>query len=241
MRYRLDLQYDGTTYHGWQIQPNAPSVEAEIEKALSTILREPIDAVGCGRTDTGVHASFFTAHFDYNKEIDTQKLTYKLRQFLPESIAIINTRPVGDDFHARFSAISRAYVYRVQFRNNPFDRHFSHQVSGDLDIQLMNKSCRDLLGEHKFSAFCKGVPSGNHYRCNVLRAEWFSTNEGIEFHISANRFLRNMVRAIVGTQLEIGRGKIDLESHKNMINGGSRSDAGMSAPAKGLTLCEVVY
>lgn len=241
MRYRLDLQYDGTAYHGWQIQPNAPSVEAEIENALSTLLREPIDAVGCGRTDTGVHASFFTAHFDTLQEIDTQQLSYKLRQFLPDSIGIIQTSRVSDDFHARFSAVSRSYVYRIQYRNNPFYRHFAHQISGDLNLELMNKSCLDLLGEHEFSAFCKGVPSGNHYRCTVLRAEWISTNKGIEFHISANRFLRNMVRAIVGTQLEIGRGRLDLDTHKKMIQGGNRSDAGMSVPAKGLTLCEVNY
>jgi len=241
MRYRLDLQYDGTDFHGWQIQPNAHSVEAEIEKALSTILRETIDCVGCGRTDTGVHASFFTAHFDSIQPIDCEQLAYKLRHLVPETIGILGVTLVEDDFHARFSALSRSYIYRLQYQNNPFNRHFCHLVRPDLDIQLMNESCQDLIGEHEFSAFCKGAPSSDHYRCTVLQAHWISDNDGAEFHISANRFLRNMVRAIVGTQLEIGRGKLTLEKHRELILGGTRSEAGMSVPARGLTLCEVVY
>jgi tRNA pseudouridine38-40 synthase len=241
MRYRIDLQYDGSNYHGWQIQPNAITVEETIEKALGTLLRSPIDVVGCGRTDTGVHASFFTAHFDFELPVNTEELLHKLRQIIAPDIGILNIRAVSPDFHARFSAQSRSYVYQIQFRNNPFTQRFSFLFLGEIDISLMNISCSDLVGEHSFSAFCKGNPSGEHYRCRVTEAHWKESAEGISFHITANRFLRNMVRAIVGTQLDIGRGRISREEHQKLISGGTRSEAGISVPAKGLFLTEVTY
>ena len=241
MRYRLDLQYDGTDYHGWQIQPSAPSVEAEVENALATLLQVPIDVIGCGRTDTGVHASFYTAHFDIDNLIDPQILLYKLQKILPPSIAIIAIVPVSEDFHARFSAISRSYIYRIIQNKDPFKTRHTYLFQGKLDLELMNISCQDLLGTHEFAAFCKGQPSTDHYRCNVSQAQWNTVENGLEFHISANRFLRNMVRAIVGTQLDIGMGKMSLEAHRRLIAEGRRSDAGKSVPAHGLTLSDVHY
>lgn len=241
VRYRINLQYDGTDFHGWQIQPNALTVEEALEHAMSTILRTNIDVIGCGRTDTGVHASFYCAHFDSYEELQTEDLTYKLNHLLPRTIAILNIDAVSNDFHARFSASSRSYVYHIQKRPNPFKDRYSFLYSGEVDVNAMNQSCKDLLGEHSFSAFCKGTPSGEHYRCTIIRAEWMEHEEGFEFHITANRFLRNMVRAIVGTQLEIGRGKLNLASHRNLIEGGSRSEAGISVPAKGLFLTQVSY
>ena len=241
MRYRLDLQYDGTDYHGLQIQPSAPSVEAEVENALATLLQKPIDVIGCGRTDTGVHASFYTAHFDTDLPVEPQNLLYKLQKILPPSIAIIAIMPVSEDFHARFSAISRSYIYRIIQNKDPFKTRHTYLYQGNIDLGLMNQSCQDLMGTHEFAAFCKGQPSTDHYRCTISQACWNITDNGLEFHITANRFLRNMVRAIVGTQLEIGMGKISLEAHRKLIAGGRRSDAGKSVPAHGLTLSDVQY
>ncbi len=240
-RYRLDLQFDGTDFHGWQIQPSAHSVEAEVENALFTLLQVPIDLIGCGRTDTGVHASFYTAHFDTDLPIDAINLMYKLQKILPPSIAIIAIGPVSNEFHARFSAISRSYIYRIIHNKDPFKTRYAYLFLGKLDLDLMNASCKDLMGTHEFSAFCKGQPSTDHYRCNVSQAHWKQIENGLEFHISANRFLRNMVRAIVGTQLDIGTGKMNLEEHRKLIAEGRRSDAGKSVPAHGLTLSDVNY
>ncbi len=241
MRFRLDLQYEGSDYCGWQIQPDAPSVESEIEKALATLLQENIDVIGCGRTDTGVHASFYTAHFDTELAIEPVTLSYKLQKILPPSIAIIAIAPANPDFHARFSALSRSYIYRIIQQKDPFKTRHAYLFPGKLDFDLMNRSCKDLLGTHEFTAFCKGQPSTDHYRCKVTVAHWISTPEGLEFHISANRFLRNMVRAIVGTQLDIGTGKMSIEQHQKIIAEGRRADAGKSVPAHGLYLSAVAY
>lgn len=241
MRFRLDLQYDGTDYHGWQIQPNARSVEETLETALGTLLRTPIDLVGCGRTDTGVHASHYVAHFDTEVNVDTEQLLYKLQQLVPSDIGLLHLTETHPDFHARFSAISRSYTYKIIKRNDPFLRRYAFLFSGEIDLNAMNLSCQHYLGEHEFSAFCKGVPSGNHFRCYVHRAEWISTDNGYEFHITANRFLRNMVRAIVGTQLEIGRHKLTLDAHRALVANGKRSEAGMSVVAHGLFLSEIHY
>lgn len=240
-RYRLDLQFDGSDYHGWQIQPSAHSVEAEVENALFTLLQVPIDLIGCGRTDTGVHASFYTAHFDIDLPIDCQNLSYKLQKILPPSIAIIAIQPESNEFHARFSAISRSYIYRIIQNKDPFQSRYAYLFLGKLDLDVMNASCKDIMGTHEFLAFCKGQPSTDHYRCSISQAHWKTTEIGLEFHISANRFLRNMVRAIVGTQLDIGTGKMNLDEHRKLIAEGRRSDAGKSVPAHGLTLSAVNY
>ncbi len=241
MRFRLDLQYEGSDYCGWQIQPDAPSVESEIEKALAILLQENIDVIGCGRTDTGVHASFYTAHFDTDLLIDTGTLLYKLQKILPPSIAIIAITPASSDFHARFSAKSRSYIYRLIQQKDPFETRHAYLYLGKLNLELMNTSCKDLIGTHEFTAFCKGQPSTDHYRCTVTQAHWIQTSKGLEFRISANRFLRNMVRAIVGTQIDIGTGKMSLDQHQRILVEGRRSDAGKSVPAHGLYLSAVEY
>lgn len=242
MRYRLDLQYDGTHYHGWQIQPNSNTVEGSIEGALNTILRKDIDIIGCGRTDTGVHARSFTAHFDCNQQIDCTLVIHSLRSILPNDITVHSITETNDDFHARFSATSRSYEYHILRKPDPFLRNYAWYYNGKLDRDLMIKSCRDLLGEHEFKAFCKGEPSGDHYRCTISRAEWeFKDEHHWVLHLTANRFLRNMVRAIVGTQLLIGKEKMSPEEHRRLIQTGERSEAGMSVPACGLTLAKVEY
>ncbi len=248
-RYRLNLRYDGKNFHGWQIQNNAPSVQEAIQNALTILLKSSIEIVGCGRTDTGVHAHFYTAHFDFDllQQSDLDQLVYRLNNLLPSSICILDCNPVNEDFHARFSATKRGYKYFLERNKNPFNENYSWHYPHPLDIKAMNSAATLMLGKHHFQSFCKGEAPNNSYECEVFRAEWQCIgatefqSEQIVFSIEANRFLRNMVRATVGTLLLVGRGKIDIEEFQRILDAKNRSDAGNSVPAKGLFLWSIEY
>lgn len=240
-RYFLYVQYDGTNYHGWQVQPNATSVQEEIENALSIIFQEKMAIVGAGRTDTGVHANCLVAHFDYKKEISLRDVKFKLNNVLSHSISIDDISEVKTDFHARFDATSRTYEYRIAHSKNPFLMNTSFLVARELDVQKMNAAAQLLLGEKDFSCFSKSNTQTHTNNCNVMLARWEKTSYGILFTIKANRFLRNMVRAIVGTLLEVGEGKRSVESLEELITSKNRSNAGFSVPAKGLFLVDIEY
>ena len=244
MRYFNHLAYNGTPFVGWQIQPNGNSVQAEIQNAISILLKEPIEIVGCGRTDTGVHASSFYAHFDFKTELSDQKkewLCHKLNGILPKEIVIFSLFNVADDLHARFSALDRTYKYYVNIYKNPFTFPFAYRVHEPLNLQLMNEACEYLKQTEDFTSFSKLHTQVNNNICSVTHAEWNIENDQLVFTITANRFLRNMVRAIVGTLLELGKEKISLDKFQDIINQKDRSKAGKSVPAHALFLENVRY
>lgn len=252
-RYFLQLSYDGANYHGWQIQPNGTSVEETIEKSLSTLLRQPIDITGAGRTDTGVNASMMVAHFDADESIvgDCGQLAYRLNRILPRDIAIQKIKAVDSEMHARFSAKSRTYHYYIHTRKNPFLRRYSWEVHYQLDFDLMNTAARYLIGEKDFKCFCKTGADVKTTICNVTDAHFEAPsaettlaegNSGQRmFVITANRFLRNMVRAVVGTLIDVGRGRITIDDFKKIVDSGTRSDAGESVPGNALFLSDIKY
>ena len=241
-RYFLQLSYNGTRYFGWQKQPNAISVQEVIEKALSTVLRAEIAVVGAGRTDTGVHASFYVAHFDVSNEIaEPEKLMYHLNRFLPGDIAIQKIWKVGNDLHARFSAISRTYKYFISTVKDPFQTETSFQYTGFLDVEKMNEAALVLYEYQDFTSFSKLHTDVKTNNCKIFQAEWKTENNQLVFTIKADRFLRNMVRAIVGTLLEVGKGKITVDDFRKIIERQDRRAAGTSAPAHGLFLVDIEY
>ena len=241
-RYFLYFKYDGMAYHGWQVQPNARTVQEELQRALSTLLREDVSVTGAGRTDTGVHARMMVAHFDTDKDIDCPQLVYKLNRLLPRDISADKVMPVSDDMHARFSAVSRTYRYYVHLRKDPFRRAYSCELFYDLDFDKMNRAAAMLLGHDDFAAICKSNSDVKTTLCNVTEARWVKDGEYCwHFVITANRFLRNMVRAVVGTLVDVGRGRVSLEGFKDIIDGGSRSDAGESMPGNALFLENIAY
>lgn len=241
-RYFIRLSYDGTNYHGWQIQPNGNSVQEEIQKALTTILRTDMEIVGAGRTDAGVHASDMAAHFDIDREIDGGQLTYRLNRILPRDIAIKSVYEVSEDMHARFSAVSRTYHYYIHTQKDPFLRKYSCELHYDLDFQLMNEAASHLLNVSDFKAFCKSHTDVKTTLCNVTEARWVKQSDySWYFVISANRFLRNMVRAVVGTLIEVGRRRISIEEFDSIVEGRERTQAGESMPGNALFLEEVKY
>ena len=242
MRYFVTLSYDGTRYHGWQIQPNGDSIQERLQGALSILLRAEIGVTGAGRTDAGVHARMMVAHFDYDGELDGKQLCYKLNRLLPYDIAVQQVEQVADDLHARFSATSRTYHYYVHTRKDPFLRHYSLELHYQLDYELMNEAGRILMEYEDFGAFCKSGSDVKTTICHVTHAQWHQTSPTEWFfEITANRFLRNMVRAVVGTLIEVGRDKMTLEEFRQVIEGGRRTQAGESMPAKALSLVRVVY
>ncbi len=243
MRYFITLQYDGKNYHGWQIQPNAITVEETVEKALATIFRQSIDIVGAGRTDTGVHASMMVCHFDTPHPIeDCGQLTYKLNKILPNDVCINKIEHVDDDMHARFSAKKRTYHYHIHVRKDAFLKDYSYYLSYPLDFGKMNEACNILIEQTDFRAFCKAGSDTKTTECTIYEAKWEKTHENsFTFIITANRFLRNMVRAIVGTLIEVGRGKITPSEFQYIIQNGSRNDAGDSVPAHALFLTNIEY
>ena len=241
-RYFIQLSYKGTNYHGWQIQPNAISVQEVLEKTLSTVLRQKVEVVGAGRTDTGVHASFFVLHFDVNEELnDLENLVYKLNSLLPTDIAIQKIWQVANDLHARFSAVSRTYKYYISTKINPFKADTSFKYLLPLDIGKMNEAARILAEYEDFTSFSRLHTDVKTNNCKILWAEWEVLNTQLIFTIKADRFLRNMVRAIVGTLLEVGKGKLSLNDFRKIIKAKDRAAAGASAPAKGLFLVDVEY
>jgi len=241
-RYFLQCSYKGTNYHGWQIQPNAISVQEVFEDALSKILREKIAVVGAGRTDTGVHASFFILHFDVNSRINENlDLVYKLNSFLPSDIAVQKIWPVNKELHARFSAVSRTYKYYISTEKNPFNTEYSYKYVKPLDVEQMNKATRLLLNYEDFTSFSRLHTDVKTNNCKILQAEWMMEKKQLIFTIQADRFLRNMVRAIVGTLLEVGKGKLNIHQFREIIEKKDRDAAGASAPAQGLFLVDIEY
>ena len=240
MRYFIDISYDGSNYHGWQIQPNADTVQHQINLAFSTILNEEINVLGAGRTDTGVHAKKMIAHFDTNQTIDFEKFKYRINGFLKNDISLNDIYKVKDNAHARFSAISRTYEYRVSRTKNPFSVN-SYFLLRDLDFQSMKKACKFLHGSHDYTSFAKLHSENYTNNCEVYIANWKEDENLLIFTIKANRFLRNMVRAIVGTLIEIGEGKISFSDIETILMSKDRAKAGYSVPANGLSLIDIEY
>lgn len=244
MRYFMTLAYDGSAYHGWQIQPHSVSVQEQVQNALSTLLQKTVEIVGAGRTDTGVHASKMVAHFDLDEtdSIDCGQMVYRLNKILPRDIAIQRIEPVGDEMHARFSAVSRTYHYYVHTSKNPFLRHYSWQVYGNPDFELMNRAAETIKEYKDFTSFSKVNTDTKTNDCTISEVHWDKVGDGQwRFTITANRFLRNMVRAIVGTLMEVGRGKMSIEQLRNVIEAKDRCRAGDSVPGNALFLVDVKY
>ncbi len=241
LRYFIELSYNGKNYHGWQIQPDAISIQEKINNALSTVLQEKIDVVGAGRTDTGVHASQMFAHFDVNKTL-VNELVFKLNSLLPNDIVIKKIYEVEEGKHARFDAVSRSYEYKIWLGRNPFLLDFSWQIhTKKPDVYLMNEAAKLLLEYENFQCFSKVKTDVYTYNCTVTEAVWKQKGDGLTFHITANRFLRNMVRAIVGTLIDVGMHKTTINHFKSIIESKNRSKAGLSVPAKGLFLTKIKY
>lgn len=252
MRYFVTLSYDGTQYHGWQIQPNGVSVQEVLQKALSTLLRKPIEVTGAGRTDAGVHASMMVAHFDWpaahegegceEMPLDCTQLTYKLNRLLPPDVAVQAVRPVGPEMHARFSATRRTYHYYIHTHKNPFLRGYSWQVNVPLDFALMNEAAQVLLEYSDFTSFSKTGTDVKTNICQLTEARWEQLKPGEwRFTVSANRFLRNMVRAIVGTLVEVGRHRMTISQMRHAIEAKDRQRAGESVPGHALYLTNIEY
>ena len=241
MRYFIELSYKGTAYHGWQIQPHENSVQAELNNYIGEILQETVMVVGAGRTDAGVHAKQMFAHFDTNKELNTS-FVYKFNAVLPHDIVIHQISKVAEEAHARFDALSRSYEYHIWLGRTPFLTDLIWQLyQQQLAIETMNKAAALLLEYTDFECFSKVKTDVKTFNCNITEAFWVQEGSQLTFHITANRFLRNMVRAIVGTLIEVGQGKRSVEDFKNVIESKKRSEAGWSVPAQGLFLSEVKY
>jgi tRNA pseudouridine38-40 synthase len=242
-RYFIELAYDGTNYHGWQVQPNAVAVQELLDKALTTLLRQPVETTGCGRTDTGVHAKDFFAHLDVEVVDDKPSTIDKrsLNALLPHDIAIKSIIPIHAGAHARFDATLRSYEYHIHFEKNPFLNGYSWLLRDKPDLELMNRAAAIVMEYTDFSCFSKSNTQVKTNNCKIAKAEWVETENGIVFHISADRFLRNMVRAIVGTLLMVGKGEMQPEDIRQIIESKNRSNAGMSVPACGLYLTEIKY
>lgn len=242
MRYFIYLCYDGTSYHGWQIQPKDNSVQETLMKALSTFLRQEIEVVGAGRTDTGVHARLMVAHFDYDGVLDTNAVADKLNRLLPSDISVYRVCRVKHDAHARFDATSRTYRYYITTAKNALNRHYTWRIYQPLNIDSMNKAAQMLFEYKDFTSFSKLHTDVKTNNCHIMQAEWKQTGESeYVFTIQADRFLRNMVRAIVGTLVDVGRGKISLEEFRKVIEDKNRCSAGNSVPANALFLEEITY
>ena len=241
MRYFIELSYNGKNYHGWQIQPDAVSVQEKLNDALSTIFQEKIEVVGAGRTDSGVHASQMFAHFDIEKELE-KEVVFRINSILPNDIAVSQVFLVNNEKHARFDATSRSYEYKIWLGRNPFLLDFSWQIhSQKPNVDLMNKAAKLLLEYTDFQTFSKVKTEVYTFNCDITEAYWIQNKNELIFHISANRFLRNMVRAIVGTLLDVGLGKISIKDFKQIIESKNRANAGLSVPAKGLFLTHIKY
>ncbi|UEG53921.1 tRNA pseudouridine(38-40) synthase TruA [Mucilaginibacter daejeonensis] len=253
-RYFLELAYNGTHYHGWQLQPNAVTVQQRLNEALAILLRQPVETIGAGRTDTGVHARQLYVHFDAPQPpeggaevggmmpFDWQRSSFRgLAGLLPYDIAVKRIIPVHADAHARFDATQRSYEYHMHFQKDPFKHDLSWLVKGEPDVEAMNKAAAIMMEYTDFSCFSKSNTQVFTNNCKLVRAEWVRKDDGLVFHISADRFLRNMVRAIVGTCMMVGRHEITPEAIHQIIQSKDRSNAGTSVPACGLYLTEVKY
>jgi len=242
-RYFIYLAYEGTNYHGWQVQPNGVSVQECLQKALSTLLRLEIEVVGAGRTDAGVHARLMVAHFDFENNIaDLTLLADKLNRILPPDISVYRVCEVNPEAHARFDAISRTYKYYITSVKSPFNRHLKCRIHGLLDYELMNRAAQVLFDYTDFTSFSKLHTDVKTNNCRIMHAEWVREDETTwVFTIKADRFLRNMVRAIVGTLVEVGRGKLSIEEFRKVIEQKDRCKAGASVPGHALFLVDIEY
>ncbi len=248
MRYFIRFSYNGTRYHGSQVQPNGITVQEELERALSLLLRQPIQTTFAGRTDAGVHAAVMYAHFDYESLPSPYRglteglanIVFRLNGILPDDIAVDTILPVRDDAHARFDATSRTYEYRVVAHKDVFGTNLRTRVRPGLDYHRMNEAAKFLIGKQDFACFCRAHTDVKTTICNVTRAEWKVEDTAV-FTITADRFLRNMVRAVVGTLFDIGYGKSTIEDMRHIIDSASRQAAGQSAPAEGLYLTQITY
>lgn len=241
LRYFIELSYNGRDYHGWQKQPNAISVQENLEQALSTILKESIVTMGAGRTDAGVHAKQMFAHFDTEVRFGVDDLEYKMNSFLPKDIAIHSIFKVKNDAHTRFDALSRTYLYRISLKKSAFNFDAAFHLKPKLDIERLKEATKILFDYKDFQCFSKSNTDVKTYNCNIMQAEWNLVGNELQFTIKADRFLRNMVRAIVGTLINIGVGKIEIDDLHNIIKSKNRSEAGFSVPAHALYLTEVAY
>jgi tRNA pseudouridine38-40 synthase len=243
VRYFIELSFRGTGYHGWQAQPNAPSVQAEIERVLGILTHSNIGITGAGRTDTGVHARYYVAHFDTEMEIMThvQNFIYQMNALLPTDIAVQNIRPVQTEAHARYSAVSRTYQYTIGKVKSPFDQDFAWQYTVPLNVAIMNEAAEILLKQTDFTSFCKLHSDVKNNICHIYEAEWIEKPEQLIFIIRGNRFLRNMVRALVGTMIDLGRNRLEIDDLYRILEGKNRSLAGFSVPAQGLALTDIQY
>ncbi len=241
-RYFVELQFHGKNFHGWQIQPNAPTIQSELNKKLSLIVHEAIETVGAGRTDSGVHARYFVAHFDTGEELpDLPKLVSKLNSFLHEDIYILNIYPVPNDMHARFSAVSRTYKYYISTHKDVFKKDLAWQLFYDLKMDLMNSGAEEIVKHSDFTSFSKHHTDVKTNTCKIHSSQWTREGNMLIYSITADRFLRNMVRSIVGTLINMGRKKLSLDDLIEIINAKDRSKAGESAPAHGLFLYDIKY
>lgn len=241
MRYFFEISYKGTNYHGWQSQKNAVGVQEVIQKALCLILQEDVSVSGSGRTDTGVHCRQQFFHTDIENKFKTEWLLHRINSFLPEDIAIHTIRKVLPEAHARFDAKNRSYLYIVSRKKDPFLMETAAIYQKDLNISTMNAAASLLLGKQNFQSFSKVKTDVSNFVCDITKAEWREEGDCLEFHITANRFLRGMVRAIVGTLLDVGKEKMAVQEFKKAIEAQDRNAAGASAPAKGLFLSRVEY
>jgi tRNA pseudouridine38-40 synthase len=243
MRYFIECAYRGTKYSGWQIQKNALTVQEELENALTTLLKAKISLTGSSRTDAGVHAMQQFAHFETEEEIlDCLNLVYRMNKLIPYDISVQKIYKVADDYHSRFEAISRKYEYRISRKKNPFHRGLSYEFNGNLNIDLMNEACQVFFKYIDYQCFSKINTDVLTFNCTISEAHWKEeTKDLLVFHIKANRFLRGMVRAIVGTLLEVGMGKLSVSQFEKIILSKDRKKAGRAVPAEGLFLMEVNY
>lgn len=242
-RYFIFISYKGTSYHGWQVQTNSVTVQQILENALSVVLNEKISTIGAGRTDTGVHASFFCAHFDSDSSdlLTVKNLIFRLNTFLPPDISVNSIKKVVPSANARYSAASRTYKYYITKIKDPFFDNSSWLLHGNINIELMNEACKILITHSDFTSFSKLHSDAKTNICTIYSAKWEETDNRMVFMVKADRFLRNMVRAIVGTMINVGSGKIDLKEFEDIILAKDRCKAGLSAPAKGLFLVDIEY
>jgi tRNA pseudouridine38-40 synthase len=242
LRYFFYISYKGTNYHGWQVQPNANTIQSEVNKALATIFQKNLETIGSGRTDSGVHAKEQVFHCDLEDfPFSTGELIHKMNGLLPHDIVINKILNVKDESHARFNAISRSYEYHIHFIRSPFgtgEHYFTHKKP---DFELMKEACKILIGKHDFTSFSKVKTEVSNFFCDISNAEWQYNEENAKFFVTANRFLRGMVKALVGTLLNVGYGTISLEDFQNIMSAKDRSQAGQSVPSQGLYLCNVRY
>lgn len=240
-RYKILIEYDGTEYNGWQRQPKGRTVEAEIEAALAQILRRPVDIIGQGRTDSGVHAEGQAAHFDFPEELDRDRLLHGLLGVLPRDVTVWNMEEVEDDFHARFHATGRQYRFQIVTRRSPLLERHAEMILEDLDLKVMDHCARVILGTHDFESFTKSNSEQENTRCTVRFSEFTRQDHKITYRIKANRFLRHMVRRLVGTITQVGQGQRTVDNFEFLLHNPSKEESGHGAAAKGLILEAVEY